>query len=378
MVLIFFELIRVAIGNQSSLSRLPLANEWDALFELAKKQSLVGITFVALQRMGAKADDGFATIGMSEDTYFTWAGVAAKVNVTNELVNRQCLKVQEELKRAGINSLILKGQSLALYYKDLAGFRQSGDIDVYVDCGREKAIEFARKLQGDVDWDYKHLHLSVFTDTEVEVHYMITRLSNPIHNRRLQKWFNGQDLNKISQRIPFADAWHTVPTNRFNAIYLLLRIYRHFFWEGVGMRQLMDYYFVLKARDIENTQETEELSHLINSFGMKRFASGIMWIMQHIFGLEDKYLLLPADEKEGKFILDEVLITGNFGKYDDRSNIKKKDSHLNHFIQITQSRMRYMKHYPFEFLWQIYELVYRFVELRWYRMRDARKIQYLQ
>lgn len=106
---LFFELIRVALGTQESLSRLPSANEWDELFEIAKKQSLVGICFVALQRMGANADDGFANIGMSEDTYFTWAGVAAKIlYVQNELVNRQCVKVQEELTKAGIRSSILK------------------------------------------------------------------------------------------------------------------------------------------------------------------------------------------------------------------------------------------------------------------------------
>lgn len=107
---LFFELIRVALGTQASLSRLPSADEWDELYEFAKKQSLVGICFVALQRLGANADEGYTRIGMSEDLYFTWMGVAGKIHVQNEIVNLQCTKVQSELLKSGFESCILKGQ----------------------------------------------------------------------------------------------------------------------------------------------------------------------------------------------------------------------------------------------------------------------------
>lgn len=137
---LFFELISVAIGSQVSLSRLPSVNEWDELFELAKKQSLVGITFIGLQKLGADADEGFARIGMSEDLYFTWVGVAAKINVQNELVNLQCRKVQEELGKAGFDACILKGQGVGSLYGDLSAYRQSGDIDVWVNAPREKVV----------------------------------------------------------------------------------------------------------------------------------------------------------------------------------------------------------------------------------------------
>lgn len=273
----FFELIRVALGTQASLSRLPSANEWDELFELAKKQSLVGICFVALQRMGANADDGFANIGMSEDTYFTWAGVAAKIHVQNELVNRQCVKVQEELKKAGIHSSILKGQAIALYYTstdsaqvpDLAAFRQSGDIDVYVDCGREKAIEFARKLQGDVNWDYKHLHLDVFGDTKVEMHYRVEVASNLILNYKLQAWFNE---NSEGLWLSVDGLGIIAPSVEFNLFYILLHAYRHFLFEGVGLRQLMDYFFVLRARKVVTQAPREHSSEYGSGFMETLFA----------------------------------------------------------------------------------------------------------
>lgn len=42
---LFFELIRVAIGTQESLSRLLSACEWGELYKAAKKQSLIGVCF---------------------------------------------------------------------------------------------------------------------------------------------------------------------------------------------------------------------------------------------------------------------------------------------------------------------------------------------
>lgn len=48
---LFFELIRVAIGTQNTLSRPPSKGEWAELYAMAKKQSLVGICFAGLQRL---------------------------------------------------------------------------------------------------------------------------------------------------------------------------------------------------------------------------------------------------------------------------------------------------------------------------------------
>ena len=89
---LFFELVRVAIGKTNGLSHIPSSKEWKALFDMAKKQSLVGVCFAGLQRLGADADEGFARIGMSEMLYLTWMGMAAKIQQRNEQVNRQCVE----------------------------------------------------------------------------------------------------------------------------------------------------------------------------------------------------------------------------------------------------------------------------------------------
>ena len=128
---LFFELIRVAIGTQESLSRLPSEREWDKLYKMAKKQSLVGVCFAGLQRLGADADEGFARIGMSEMLYLTWMGMTAKIQQKNQIVDEQCVILGERLKAEGYSYAILKGQGVAsLYSEHLLGLRQSGDIAV--------------------------------------------------------------------------------------------------------------------------------------------------------------------------------------------------------------------------------------------------------
>ena len=47
---------------------------------------------------------------------------------------------------------------------------------------------------------------------------------------------------------------------------------------------------------------------------MERFVGAVMWVLQTVFRMEEKYLLASADEKEDRFLLNEVLMAGNFGQ----------------------------------------------------------------
>lgn len=107
----------------------------------------------------------------------------------------------------------------------------------------------------------------------------------------------------------------------------MVHIYHHFFTEGVGMRQLMDYYFVLRTvlcpkvssfKSVSEPVEVQEVSKVINDLGLGRFAAGVMYVMQSVFGMDDEYLLCPPDQKAGAMILEEVMARGNFGKMSDK------------------------------------------------------------
>ena len=54
---LFFDLIRVAIGNQVCLSHSPTTDEWAKLYDMVKKQSLVGICFAGVQKLVAQQQE---------------------------------------------------------------------------------------------------------------------------------------------------------------------------------------------------------------------------------------------------------------------------------------------------------------------------------
>lgn len=359
---LFYELIRVAIGSQDGLSRLPSEREWCKLYKMAEKQSLVGICFAGLQRLGADADEGFARIGISEMKYLNWMGQACLIQQRNEEVNRQCVELQAKLAADGMHSCILKGQGVGLLYGEyLHNLRQSGDIDIFVAGGMKRAYEYCCQQYGNFEWDYINAHIPVFEDTEVELHWRVHSHPNLFKNKQLQEWLKEHELRALQgNEADLGCGTITVPTTEFNAFFILLHCYHHMFESGLGLRQLMDYYFVLKEFQELSEVSKDSVCDLYKQFSMERFASAVMWIMKYVFGMQDKYLLCKPNEKEGRFILNEVMQNGNFGHHDERKH-KIKNKIVAPFATRIQHNWHLATHYPSEFFWSPVWLMWHFV-----------------
>ena len=317
---LFFELIRVAIGTQEIpstglrvvLSRFPSEAEWKELFDMAVKQSLVGVCFVGLHTLGADSDEGYVQIGMSEDLFFDWMGTAAQINMKNEIVNKQCVQLQKRLATDGLRSCALKGQGVAtLYGEELRGFRQSGDIDLWVDAPKKEVVDWAMKVGMTEKPGYLHVGASCFEDTAVELHYRPTYMRSFRHNRRLQQFCESHKADWTERNGMIVPSWE------FDVVYQLSHIYRHLYGLGIGMRQMMDYYFVLRASN-SNSDLNENLRRTLSSMGLYNFAGAVMYVMREVFGLDGRYMICPVDEKRGRMLLEQVMQTGNFGHLDEK------------------------------------------------------------
>lgn len=301
---LFFELIQVSLGTRICLSHTPSANEWGGLYAMAKKQSLVGVCFAGVQRLQQQRQEP------PEMLYLTWVGMAAKIQQRNEVVNQQCVELQGKLAADGFRNCILKGQGVAASYGRLSLLRQSGDIDVWVDVPKEKVVAWAEKAGMTEEPEYLHVEAKVFQDTDVELHYRPTYCRCLWYNKRLQD-FCEKHKNDYEVR-----GGIVVPSWEFDVVYQLSHIYRHLFGLGIGLRQLMDYYFLLladtSAKNIKNISET--LKH----FGFYDFAGAVMYVMREVFCLEEKYIICTVDEKRGKMLLRLVMQTGNFGHQDEK------------------------------------------------------------
>lgn len=320
---LFFELARVAIGTQETLTRLPSETEWEALFDMSMKQSLVGICFLGLHTLGADSDEGYVQIGMSEDLYFDWMGMAAQINMKNDLVNEQCVELQKRLTADGFRSCILKGQGIAERYgEELRGFRQSGDIDLWVDADNEKVIDYVMQNYPTRDFGLRHIQFRCYSDTEVELHWIPISTYNSLQMRCLTRYFD----NDRERQFAYRSNGLCVPTSDFQVVHQLLHVYAHYVYEGVGLRQMMDLYFAQLAGancqegSVERAKYGEVLG-LFRRLGLLRFVAATQWVLQDVFGMSESVLLCAPDAKEGRKLLDEIMIGGNFGHHDERNHV---------------------------------------------------------
>ena len=100
--------------------------------------------------------------------------------------------------------------------------------------------------------------------------------------------------------------------------------------------------------------------------GLWKFAGGIMYIIQEVFGMPASRLIVPPNEKYGRFVLNEVLEAGNFGKHDGRNCFGK--SQLGHNLQRVYRDMRLVRYFPAEALC---EPIFRVLHFFW-RMKNKK------
>ena len=244
------------MGTQETLSRPPSKVEWAELYAMSKKQSLVGICFAGLQRLYNEdnqepsthnpkleltQNQAPITQNLDEVQYLTWMGMAAKIQQRNEVVNRLCEELQAKLSADGFRSCILKGQGVAGIYGSLSSLRQSGDIDVWVQNKSIPAlVEYVKGFGVGYKATAAHVECELFPDTDVELHAVPAFMRNFRTNRKLVQWFNESKGSIVESELGF-----NVLTFEFNLVYMVVHMYHHVLFEGLGLRQLMDYYFVL-------------------------------------------------------------------------------------------------------------------------------------
>lgn len=301
----------------------------------------MGICFAAVQRMPEDERP-------PEMLYLTWMGMAAKIQQRNEVMNVSTKKALELFRKDGFGCTTLKGQGIARLYCSFAGLRQSGDIDLWVQGGRKKLYDYSLKTFGKLEGlTYHHIHFPIWDDVEIEAHTWPSFLSSPVRNKRLQEFCN---MNATNEDTPLLS---------FNRVFILLHCYLHFAGHGVGLRQLLDYYFVLQTSyDEANISYKTESMCWIDRLGMKLFAEAMMWVMKEIFGLEDKYLLCEPNEEYGRFLLDEVMQTGNMGHADERVDHKQLQSAVGRYLFNLKRDIRIIRICPHEALWEPIASIY--------------------
>ena len=419
---IFFDFLRFCIGSDSEIPSSLKDADWKELYAIAKKQCLVGVLFDGIKKLPAEH------VGMEKELLLHWMAESQMLEKANVRLNDAAIQVSEWFRKKGFRTCILKGLGNALMYPNPYS-RTPGDIDIWVEGGDKRVISFVRSISPHEKACYHHIEFPSYKGVEVEVHYRPSFLLCFRHNRKLQKYYGMVKEEQFSHRVMLGEQGEiAIPTAEFNLIFQLTHIFSHLMNEGIGLRQLVDYYFVicdfykvyqnssnpsvslskgsstfspspsssgsgdvtapsrcsepLRSKDggplkvspncagwdrrdaigdmtsatatalssfaANSSAAIDRVQKELKELGLWKFAGAIMYIMQEVFGMPASRLIVHPNEKYGKFVLNEVLEAGNFGKHDARNRFGR--SQLGHNLQRVYRDIRLVRYFPAEAL----------------------------
>lgn len=315
----------------SGANNPPVISDWVEVYRFLDKHKILGVCSPLTY-----------DVRIQRNVLLQWIGDIEQIGASSVLLNQRTMELVLMLKKDGLRCCVLKGQGNTLMYpKPL--LRMPGDIDVWIDADVERINRYVRSKYPEAKVSFKHINFPVFADVEVDVHQTPLKFCRPKYNRNLQRWIADMKEKQMTNhvRLTSTDSDIAIPTTDFNAVYQLGHILIHLMSEGIGLRQLIDYYYVLKALRYNDIALQGEVRRTLSKLGMIRVAGAVMWVEHEVLGLQRDCLLASPDERMGRLILDDILEGGNFGKYADRNadvgpgRIKKRMATLLRLIRLS-------------------------------------------
>lgn len=352
----FFRLLRYSIDESQPAPIDITDSDCAQLYRMATEQALLGVMFRGISLLPDYKR-------LDREVLMKWYTASRNIADLNMKVNRNAKRVANIFVRRGFRSCVLKGQGNALLYPD-PYMRTPGDIDIWLEGGETRVLQLADKMSPHTKRCYHHVDFPSCGGIEVEVHYRPSFMNNLFANDCLQRYFAATSDIQFSHFVSLPDGVGqiAVPTASFNRIFQMAHISNHFFHEGIGLRQLLDYYYVLKQGFTDDDKQRD--AAIFRFCGLYKIATAVMYVEQTVFGLEDSYLIVPPDSKRGRFLLTEIMRSGNFGQYDERIN-KARNNPIARNLHRCLRDLRFTIMFPSECLW---EPIFRCYHFFWRRL----------
>ena len=222
-------------------------------------------------------------------------------------MNQEAAHYTQLFAEKGFRSAILKGQANALLYPDPFS-RQPGDIDIWVSGGYDNIKKLLQDIGikdfNDRGRDFYHVEFKTPNNVDIEVHHRPSVFIQ-IKDDEFQKVL----MTELEDVTLTPEGFYS-PSLRLALLMQLAHIQKHFLKSGIGLRQYMDYFFLL-------THSTEADRDFVwkyaKNFGMQYACAAIMGVLELIFGLPREKMLCKPSRIRGKYMYKLSLKEGNFG-----------------------------------------------------------------
>ena len=207
-----------------------MLNDWETLLKYAIQQGVSAIVFPAFE---------FLKIKPPLRTLLKWFGQVEFIKSNYMIHERGCQQMVALCKDAGANMFVIKGLSLADFYPNPAS-REFGDLDIFTFNTNGSAHESVNRLVEKKGikvkcWD-KH-DVFNYRGVHIEHHsYFVSNKSKSgrrINDYLIRMVLDGNYMN-VKDNLYF-------PSPDFNAIYLMIHTIEHMSYEGIILKNVLDY-----------------------------------------------------------------------------------------------------------------------------------------
>lgn len=315
----FFALVKAGLWEKevrlSSFDNI----DFREVYRIAEEQSVVGLVAAGLEHI--------TDVKVPQMIALQFAGVAMQLEHCNNTLNQFTVAFLRELKNAGVDSVLIKGQGVAQCY-ERPNWRASGDIDLllndenyekgkaYLDNitkTKTKEYSFNKEYNTTINGWCVELHGSLRCGLSSALNKGVDAVQQDICDNHNVRYWSIDDIE-----IP-------LPEPNDDALLIFTHYIKHFYKGELGIRQICDWCRLLwKYKDVI---DVDLLERYLKQMGLRSQWKGFGAFAVDFLGMPVEAMPLYSPEKKwsGKAnkICSFVLEVGNFGRNVDNTYYAK-------------------------------------------------------
>ena len=317
----FFALVRAGLWADADANLDDNLNnkvDWDEVYRLAEEQSVVGVVLAGIEHSKVKPP---------QELLLQWIGEVQMLEQQNKAMNQFINRMLDELKKNGIDSVLIKGQGIAQCYENPL-WRCSGDIDLLLNAENyEKGKKFLANLSETEPEEYSfnkeyitsikgwcvELHGSLRCGLSASLNKGVDDIQQLIcDNHHVRYWDND------GKKIP-------LPEENDDVLVIFTHYNKHFYKGGLGIRQICDWCRLLWT--YKETIDVALLENRLRSMGLitewSAFAAYAVDFLGMPFNAMPLYDGSSKWKRKAEKIQNFIMKSGNFGHNEDGSYFTK-------------------------------------------------------
>ena len=316
---VFFALVRAGLWERDVELRKYGVVVFPEILRLAKEQSVVGLVSAGLEHV--------TDTKVPQTVALSMAGEVLQIEQRNKALNQFTVSLLKKMEKAGIESILIKGQGIAQCYERPL-WRSSGDVDLLLNHEnyekgkaflnkkaefKAKEYDFNKEYNTSIEGWCVELHGSLRCGLSPKLNKEVEKIQNSIcDNHRVRYWGNnGMEI--------------LLPEENEDALVIFTHFIKHFYKGGLGIRQVCDWCRLLWTyRDSLNCKLLESrLKHM----GLMAQWKGFGAFAVNYLGMPSEAMPFYSSDKKWSRKADKISIfmmeVGNFGHNVDSSYYSK-------------------------------------------------------